>query len=220
MKIEENILFKDVDADDCHRMIECLKVQVRDCKAGSCIADYSRPSDTIGIILSGSAVLVKYDINGVRTIIEKLEPQSLFGEFFTFSGMSRDSIEVICETDCEVMLVKYADITKRCEKACRCHSKVVENLLKLMSEKAIALNERIEVLSQRTIEDKLITYLRIVAEKTPAGKKPRIPFSMTALSDYLCVNRSALQREISKLKKDGTLTIKDRYFQLYCNPDS
>jgi CRP-like cAMP-binding protein len=126
-------------------------------------------------------------------------------------------IEIAAETDCEIMFVRRSEITKRCENACRCHSRVVENLLELMSDKAINLSERIEVLSQRTIEDKLISCLQIIEDKTPKGRTPQIPFSTTALSDYLCVNRSALQREITRLKRNGTLTISKRKFKLFRN---
>ena len=209
---EHNILFKNINTEDCKRMITCFNADIRRYKSGSCIANYDEYNDKIGIVLSGRAVMVRYDINGVRTIIESLEEQSIFGAFFTFNISKRNTIEIVSETDCEIMFVRRSEITKRCEKACQCHSKVVENLLALMSEKTISLSERIEVLSQRSIEDKLISCLEIIEDKTPDGKTPQIPFSTTALSDYLCVNRSALQREISKLKNAGVLTISKRKF--------
>lgn len=214
MRPEENILFSGINIEDCSRMIECFNADCRKFHAGSTAADFSVASDKIGIILSGQAVLVRYDANGNRTIIERLEEQSIFGEFFIFSGVLRNCTEVVCESDCEIMFVKYSEITKRCEKACRCHSQVVENLLMLMSEKAISLSERIEVLSQRTISEKLISCLQIIEDKTPRGEIPQIPFSTTELSDYLCVNRSALQREIAKLKSSGILKIDKRKFHI------
>ncbi|MCR5729921.1 MAG: Crp/Fnr family transcriptional regulator [Ruminococcus sp.] len=210
---EHNILFKNINTEDCKRMITCFNADIRRYKSGSCIANYDEYNDKIGIVLSGRAVMVRYDINGVRTIIESLEEQSIFGAYFTFNISKRNTIEIVSETDCEIMFVRRSEITKRCEKACQCHSKVVENLLALMSEKTISLSERIEVLSQRSIEDKLISCLEIIEDKTPDGKTPQIPFSTTALSDYLCVNRSALQREISKLKNAGVLTISKRKFK-------
>ena len=90
----------------------------------------------------------------------------------------------------------------------------------LMSEKTISLSERIEVLSQRSIEDKLISFLQITEDNTPPGNTPQIPFSTTALSDYLCVNRSALQREITRLKNKGVLTISKRKFRLHKPADT
>lgn len=211
---ENNILFSGVDPSDCRRMMKCFSPEIRRCKSGSRIIDFSESSGKVGIILSGSAVMERYDANGIRTIIETLDEQGIFGMFFTFSGSVRNHIEIVAETDCEIMFLHRSEITKRCENACPCHSKVVENLLMLMSEKAIALTERIEVLSQRTIEDKLLSCLSIIEEKTPKGKTPQIPFTTTALSDYLCVNRSALQRVITKLKNEGVLTISKRKFHL------
>ena len=212
---EENILFRGVDQESCQRMMSCFKPDIRKYRSGVVIADFSEPSDRIGIILSGNAVMVRYDINGVRTIIETLDEQSIFGEYFTFSGAQRNSVEIVAESDCEIMFMHQSEITKRCENACQCHSRVVENLLMLMSEKAISLSERIEVLSQRSIEDKLLSCLQIFEDRTPSGQTPQLPFSTTALSDYLCVNRSALQREISKLKNEGVLTMSKRRFRLF-----
>ncbi len=211
---EDNILFKGIDENDCRRMISCFNADIRRYKSGSFIIDFTEYNDKIGIILSGTAVMVRYDINGVRSIMETLNEQSIFGAYFNSGAFQRSSIEIISETDCKVMFVRRSEITKRCENACHCHTQVVENLLDLMTEKTISLSERIEVLSQRSIEDKLVTCLQIIEDKTPKGKTPQIPFSTTALSDYLCVNRSALQREITKLKNNGVLTISKRKFIL------
>ena len=211
---EDNVLFKGINPEDCRRMITCFNADIRVFKPNSRIMDYSDNPDKLGIILNGTAVMVRYDVNGVRSIMESLDEQSVFGVYFTFTASQRSGIEIVAESECEVMFVRRSEITKRCENACQCHSRVVENLLDLMSEKAISLNERIEVLSQRSIEDKLISCLSIIEEKTPKGKAPQIPFSTTALSDYLCVNRSALQREISRLKREGVLTISKRKFKL------
>ena len=198
-------------------MMSCFDIEVKKFRSGSCIADFSRDISKVGIVLSGTANMVRYDINGIRTIVETLAEQGIFGEFFTFTGTHRSSVEITAETDCEVLFVRREELLKRCGKACPCHSMVVANLLELMSEKTISLSERIEVLSQRSIEDKLISFLQITEDNTPEGKPPTIPFSTTALSDYLCVNRSALQREIAKLKKSGVLTISKRKFRLARN---
>lgn len=214
---EDNILFNGVDECDRRRMLTCFAPEIKRYKSGNIIAVCSEKTDKIGIIISGTAVMVRYDINGIRTIVEVLEEQSVFGALFTFNVSGKNTVEIVSDTDCEVMFVKRSEITKRCENACLCHTRVVENLLNLMSEKTITLNERINVLSQRTIEDKLISYLQIIEDKTSEGKTPHIPFSTTALSDYLCVNRSALQREIKKLRNLGVLTISKRKFHLSCN---
>ncbi|MBR4628059.1 MAG: Crp/Fnr family transcriptional regulator [Ruminococcus sp.] len=211
---EDNILFRGISREDCERMLGCFNAEIKKYRTGSRIVELSGSRDRIGIVLSGTAAAVRYDINGVRTIVETLGEQSIFGAYFSLSSNARSVTEIYAETDCEIMFVRRSEITKRCENACLCHSRVVENLLELMTEKTIALSERIEVLSQRSIEDKLISCLQIIESKTPEGKTPQIPFSTTALSDYLCVNRSALQREMTRMKNKGILTMSKRKFRL------
>ena len=128
---EDNVLFKGIDQNDCRRMISCFNADIRKFKSGSRIMDYSDNPDKLGIVLSGTAVMVRYDVNGVRSIMESLGEQSVFGVYFTFTASQRSGIEIMAETDCEVMFVRRSEITKRCENACQCHSKVVENLLDL-----------------------------------------------------------------------------------------
>ena len=217
---EHNILFNGVDDYDCHRMFRCFNMEVKKFRTGSCISDFSKQGDKIGIILKGCADVVRYDVNGVRTIIETLGEQGIFGEYFTYPSSTRSYVEVVAGRDCEILYVRRSELLKRCENACGCHSRVVENMLELMTEKAVSLSERVEVLSQRTIENKLISFLQITEDKTAEGKTPQIPFSTTMLSDYLCVNRSALQREIAKLKKSGVLTISKRKFKLKINQEN
>lgn len=210
----ENILFKGVSKDDCCRMLTCLRAEEKRFRSGSRIASFSGDNDRIGIILSGTASMLRYDINGVRTIADTLTEQSIFGEFFTFTGSHRTSVELVADTDCIVLFIHREDILKRCENACVCHSTVVENLLMLMSEKTMSLSEHIEILSQRSIEEKVLSFLQITQDNSPAGSVPEIPFSMTAMADYLCVNRSALQREIARLKREGVIELNKRRFRI------
>lgn len=206
---EDNILFKGIEQNDCKRMIECFNADIKTLKSGSKIMDYSDNPDKVGIILSGTAVMVRYDINGVRSIMETLSEQSVFGVYFTFTASQRSGIEIIAETDCKVMFVRRSEITKRCENACQCHSKVVENLLDLMSEKAISLNERIEVLSQRTIEDKLIGCLSIIEEKTPKGKTPQNPILYNfSFRLSLCQQKCTSARDHTTEKRRHTYYLK------------
>jgi len=219
MLSEDNILFKGVSKEDCRRMLTCLRADEKHFRAGSRIAVFSGGNDRIGIILSGKASMLMYDINGIRTIADTLGEQSIFGEFFTFTGSHRTSVELVADTDCNVLFIHREDILKRCENACTCHSTVVENLLMLMSEKAMSLSEHIEILSQRSIGEKILSFLRITQDNSPEGSEPEIPFSMTALADYLCVNRSALQREIARMKREGIIELDKRRFRILAAAD-
>ena len=62
----------------------------------------------------------------------------------------------------------------------------------------------IEILSKRTIREKLLTYFNIITTKT-INKSFTLPFSLTDLADYLSVDRSAMMLELGYLRKDNII---------------
>lgn len=213
MKFDKTVLFKGIDENDCNRMIECFNAKIEKYRSGEIIKDSPAESKKLRLVLSGRLVRVKYDINGNRTIIEQFEKNDLIGVPLE-ENESRGDTEIICEAASEMMLIEYSEITKRCSKACMCHTIVVENLLEIMSKKTVALRDRVDVLSQRSISGKLMRYLQLIDEKKTQNEYSEIPFSITELSDYLCVNRSALQRTIKKLTENGELEFEHRKFRI------
>ena len=115
---------------------------------------------------------------------------------------------VVCEKDCRVEFVDYSHITKRCSRACDHHSVLVQNLLRLIADKALALGERVEVLSQRSIRDKLLCYFTLQSAKNGGGTF-RLPFSLSRLAEYISTDRSAMMRELKKIREEGIAEVKN-----------
>ena len=61
---------------------------------------------------------------------------------------------------------------------------------------------KVEVVSKRTIREKLLAYLSIQTQ-TQNSRYFEIPLGRVELAEYLCVDRSALTRELVKMKEDG-----------------
>ena len=122
-------------------------------------------------------------------------------------------MEVICRTSCDVLFIDYPHIMKRCENACTDHSILVQNMLQMMLEKAQALSERVDVLSRRTIREKLLCYFRQMAEKA-GGESFTLPFSLSTLADYIATDRSAMMRELKRLREEGLVRSDGRRFTL------
>ena len=131
----------------------------------------------------------------------------MFGEIFT-SNLNSEYY-LVATSDCDVLFMEYNGIIKRCKKACPFHSILVDNVFKLMSNKIMDNNEKIEVLMNKTIREKLRTYFSLMSKKR--GKKSfHLPFSYTDLADYLSIDRSAMMREIKNLKDDGIITVDNK----------
>ena len=108
-------------------------------------------------------------------------------------------IQVISAKPCSVQYIDYQCLIKRCSKACPWHSLLVNNVLLLITQKAVHLTERLEVLSQRTTREKLLCYFSLTASHCGSNSF-QLPFSLSTLADYLSVDRSAMMRENKKVK--------------------
>lgn len=200
--MNELTIFNNIEINDIERMLKCFDARKFLYKKDRTILSNLVNIKVIGIILSGTANMVRYDYNGNRTIIEKLERDSIFGEVFSYLG---SDISVVTTSDCEVLFFDYANLINRCRKSCVCHALLTDNVLQLLSKKIIDLNERLEVLSKRTIRDKLLGYFNLLA-KGKVTRSFNLPFSYTELADYLSVDRSAMMREIKNLKEEGIVS--------------
>ena len=199
--MEVKSLFEGISDEDIEKMLKCFEARKMTFKKDRTIVTNIINVNLVGIILSGTANLERYDYNGNRSIIEKLEANSVFGEVFSRLG---SDISVIATSDCEILLIEYDHIIKRCKKGCTYHSTLTNNMLKLLSNKIVELNERVEILSKRSIRDKLLSYFELLASDNPK-RSFTLPFTYTDLADYLSVDRSAMMREIKNLKDEGFL---------------
>ena len=100
-----------------------------------------------------------------------------------------------------------------CGNACRFHSQLLQNLLKVMAMKNLAMTQKIRYMSQKTTKDKLTAFLLDQAKQNDSSEFV-IPYDRQALADYLGVERSAMSVELSKLKKNGQIDTKGSWFRL------
>ncbi len=203
-------LFDNIPENDCQQMLECFRTNPRSFKSGETAYTYgSGNTQTLGIIQKGQAALVKIDAGGGRTVLERLGKGGVFGELIAFSSLPCDSVSVVCESDCVMVFLPQSRLTAPCAKSCGCHRQFLENLLGLISRKAFDLSERVEVLSCRTTREKLLCYFRICAGQH-RSLSFTLPFSLSALAEYICADRSAMMRELKRLKEEGFLEISGR----------
>ena len=182
----------------------CSKMQQKHFTKGNIITTYIEKRKQICILLSGKADLIRYDLNGNKDIVDKFTKNDIFGEAF-YPVNNNNELFVLATDDCDVLLFLYDDIKIKCKNNCKYHSELMSNLLELILNNTIHQNTRIEILSKRTIREKLLTYFTILSSKN-FNKNITIPFSLTNLADYLSVDRSAMMREIKCLVDEGFIS--------------
>lgn len=195
-------LFDRIDPHQQKLLLKCFTPEYKNYLAGENIIDYREHPERIGVMLSGNAQVVATDADGNNVILEDLSENSVFGELFLLP-LSAHGYAVEALTDCRILFIRYSDIIKRCENACTHHSQLVDNLFCMAAIKARNLNMHLQILSRRTTKDKLLCYLSF--QEDIYGQRFTLPMTWSRLADYLCVNRSALMREVRRLNEEGLL---------------
>lgn len=200
--------------DFVDRLLEnCKSVQCKVFKKNQIITTYIQKRNHIYILVRGEADLVRYDFNGAKSIIEHYTENDMFGEiFYTISVNNELSVEA--KKNCEVLIFPYENLYEKCRDDCKFHQVLMEQFSKIMVEKMKFINTRIEILTKRTIREKLIGYFNILSTRS-FSKTFVIPFSLTDLADYLSVDRSAMMREIKNLKNEGIIEKEGNKFTLH-----
>lgn len=206
-------LFAGIDAADVPGLLVCLQVKAVAYKKGQTVFAEGDPSGMVGIVLSGGVQVAKEDYYGNRSILAQMEPGDMFGESFACAGVAELPVSVSAVEDTRVLLIDCQRITTSCSNACGFHNQMIRNLLRIVAQNNLRMNQKLEILQQRTTREKLMTYLLMHA-KRQGSSRFTIPFDRQALADYLGVERSAMSAEISKLRAEGVLESEKNRFAL------
>ncbi len=215
MYIPGNIsLFEGIKSDELASLFSCMSVRMRSYVKGECIFREGDPVDSLGIILSGFVQIVKNDYDGNRMIQASFGTGALFAESFVCAGIERFPVSVIAAENSEILFVPFRKLMHSCEASCSFHQLLIENMMKVIARKNLMLSMKIEIAGKRTIREKVLAYLG--QEKRKAIQSSfRIPYTRLELADFLCVDRSALSRELGHMQKDGLISYDKDCFTLH-----
>ena len=212
--LKNSAIFAGVKEDEVLTILHCLNAVKASKKKDSYILRAGEHTDSMGMLLSGSALIVQEDIWGHRNIMTKINPGDTFAESFAASKTAALNISVIASEDCEILWMDVNRILAVCPSACEPPNLIIRNLVATLAQKVLLFNEKITHMSKRTTRDKLLSYLS--AESLRQGKLSfTIPYDRQQLADFLCVERSAMSAELSKLQKEGLLEYQRNAFTLF-----
>lgn len=206
-------LFAGIREEELSPMLRCLQCFERSYQKGELILLESHAVRNVGLILSGTVHMIKEDEEGCETLILSMKAGELFGESFS-CGSSRDArVSFLAAAPCTVLFLPFHRVLHTCTMTCTFHHRMIENMVRMMGDKNVQLMRKIEILSQKTLREKILTYLRLQAE-AQQSRRITAPLGRVELADYLCANRSALTRELAAMKQEGILDYHKNTFVL------
>lgn len=182
-------------------------------KKNTAILSNSLQENVICLLIDGKVQISKDDFNGNHVIIDVFEKNDIFGT--VISGITNNDYEVKTLEDSKIVIIDFNNIMSNNTNTIYTHQ-FLKNLLNVMSNKLQENNERIEILSSKTIRNKLLAYFKNLAKKSNT-RVIYLPFSLTRLAEYLSIDRCAMSRELKNLKEEGFIEIQDGRVKLKIN---
>ncbi|MDF2589079.1 MAG: cyclic nucleotide-binding protein [Anaerocolumna sp.] len=202
--LEKVSLFQGIQKSEISDVLNCMDSNTKKYSKNQIIVRGGMKMNNLGIILDGSVQVIREDIMGNRMIVASLFSGEIFGETFACAGVDASPVSVIADEDSTILWIALTRIVTPCTTACDFHSQLIMNLLQILAKKNLYLNNKMELLSKRSIREKILSYLAEQANKHKTAVF-EIPLNRNEMADYLCIDRSAMSRELSKLKEEGIL---------------
>lgn len=203
-------LFYNITESEKEKILNFLEANTLKYKKNTTILSNQKNDNIIGIILEGYIQIVKTDYNGNNNIIEDLQDGAIFGT--TMSSIKNTEYSLITKEDTRLVII-YFDAIVNNSLNYKYFNQFLKNLLCILLNKISINNNRIEILTNKTIRNKLLVYFKQISKKNKS-KIIYLPYNYTDLADYLAIDRSAMYRELKNLKEEGLIEIKDKRITL------
>lgn len=206
-------LFHGIQPEERIAMLSCIGYHIGTFKKGDIVSFEGDNLKHIGIVISGAVDMVKEDLWGNKTMLVRMRKDELFGETFACGSDNLSVVTFLVSEDAKVLFMPFDRVMHSCTMACQFHHRLIENMVKIIADKNRDLMRKIDVVSKRTIREKLLAYLSIQAQIQDSSYF-EVPLGRVELAEYLCVDRSALTRELAKMKEDGLIDYDKNCFRI------
>jgi len=212
MREIEAALFRDMTREEMEEMSARGALRERAFSRGETILRAGERVRELGLVLSGLVHIESVDYWGNRSILGAAAPGEIFAESYAVCGESL-MVSAVAAEDTRVL---FADLERLLapENAARpWHGKLLHALTRLCARKNLALSSRIFSTTPKTVRGRLLTFLSEQAVKN-GGTEFSVPFDRQQMADYLNLDRSALSKELGKMRDEGLLEFRKNRFRL------
>ncbi len=209
--LEKCILFQGLDNGRLDHALDFFEAERKSFPRGSFLNQISAPLPHFGLVLSGNVRVYRDDVDGHHMIMANISPGGTFGESLCFLGREAD-VYICAVTDVTVLWLNVRNLRSPTRLSEPDGMLLCDRFTSMLAERALSMNDRIQILSQITIREKLIAFFSQYASR--GGVAFEIPFDRSSMAHYLGTDRSALSRELSRMRCEGLIEYSGNRFKL------
>ena len=197
--LHSSVLLSGISEEDLISMLACLDVKTKSYPKDAFLFRAGDTAESIGLVLSGTILIIQEDVWGNRNIISKAAPGQTFAAAYACAPGSVMDVSVSAETPVTVMFLNVNRVMHTCPSACARHSRIILNLLGELAEKNLRFAEKLTHIGQRTTRKAYVLLLC----RSATARKMRIRYSVfQATTRGLSCGRT--QRLIARTRKNAT----------------
>lgn len=204
-------IFEGISNKNKNKLLKNLGADTLHYKKDESIIRLFKDDNIINFIVKGNVKVVLNNINGNQIVTEDLYDGDVFSS--TINYIDENETDAIVTEDTEIISMNAQDIIDFKDNSKSYYNIFIKNLFIIMTKKISERNERIQILTKKTIRYRLLEYFEIMRKKNNS-LNIYLPYNYIDLAAYIAVDRSAMSRELSNLKEEGFINIKGKKITL------
>ena len=205
-------LFAGVEGGDIDSFLSIVGAAPSHYRAGQQLVRQDEVQSAIHIVLSGKAVGERLLSDGRSVIVNEFTAGEVFGDMLS-GAEEKSPVTVSMTEDGEILRLPFSALIGRYEVNPSIQERVLRNLITEIAEKYFALQRRLDMLLCPSLRGKIARYL-IDQRQRQGADSFVIPHSREEQSRILNCDRSALSRELSRMKHEGLISYHGMIFEV------
>ncbi len=202
-------LFSGLTDRELDYALDFFSAAERSYKKGDFLNRIGFPLPAFGLVLSGGIQVYMDDIDGNEMIMANVAPGGTFGESLCYLGLDAP-VYIRAMSETAILWLSTARMRHpEQENPLDCALSV--RFTAMLARRTLSMNDRIQILSKSTMRGKLIAFF---TQYSKLGSTFTIPFSRADMAVYLGTERTALSRELSRMKREGIIDFHKNTFRI------
>ena len=212
--IKKSKLFQNLKDNEVENICRMIPFAEKGFSRNQVIISQGEPVGRIGLIKRGMVISAKYHFDGNQQILRIYNQGEVFALDAVNTTSSKSPVTFISQTESRIVFLPYNQIFSTEGIVDDTKKTIMENSSEILSNELIRMMYKIDVLSKRTLRERIMTYLSLIREKGDSDTFD-IGMNQGQFAQYLCVNRSVLSNELNRMRVSGLIDYKGKFFTLH-----
>ena len=212
-KLASTKLYSKLSQEEIQELVDSRYGFIRKWRKGDILVKEGDSITNIDVIISGELSVERIFRDGTRSQVHHLKAGSIVGMEALGESGYRSLYYYTAVKELYMFCLPMADVQNSGRIREEIRLKIMNNVLNVLSHENNRQRQRVDILSVSSLRERILIYL-YYQQKKANSNSIYLHYTRDEMASYLCVNRSALSRELSRMQKEGILSVRENHFIL------